>query len=722
MASEKTFELNRSKIVGEITENTPICVIIEIAQSAGFDIDICQCNDPRYIKTVIHSLPLGRKDIITESKYQSPEIHGFKLDQLQKIALFISNIKTTWKTIPLINSFRHLVLYYENAELPENGFIIGQKSMDFPLAYNACMLYKICKFHQIKTNRQTSIETMGQAVKYLIQDPDKLRQKMIHLISSVPYNELICLSMKSNLKLAPTPNLKYSKNTNIICTDIEPLSSIKIRNINFKNLDISLLNQAYENITNITSTLIRLDPISQEEAIMLAAVIFGINLTECCNPYNEYLEMKLDSIDGSAENRYIPVHDQNFRKRYLINPEWYNVKKTWTPILPKIYDLEGLKILTIAEGYSPENVNTSDIDNLMQMMYESRTVPNFYLGKHPDCKDLVTTIDRDEISTVNPKLLISYGIEIDKTLNVYKISELSKCFLQYKCYVNPLKTSEIIPEKAIQKLKQISLEYVNKKIIENNPIRQRPISIIQRIARLSGTSSQSNVNTNENIFEEFNRMLPGKLINMSSIVEFEYTELLEVIKIIEKYNKNISVEARRLIQGFQTSDNNVKEKILFCLNNLLEFGMYMRGWKINGQIEYPLTRDQTVQGSGDYSDQINFNSTNALNEYLKSLEFLPAEIADIFNKLPLMIAKNSSVNSDITLEVCCDINQGLTIFDRIQIVREGDEEVRNKSGKQENVYSCIRMSSNNFLWSSYYYLTLLNQPAPFNLKDLYKIT
>lgn len=722
MDLEKTFELSRSKIVGEITENTPICVIIEIAQSAGFDIDINQCNDPRYIKTIINSLPLGRKDIIKESKYQIPEIHGFKLDQLQKIALFVSNTKISWKPIPLINSFRHLVQYYENTELPENGFIIGQKSMDFPLAYNACMLYKICKFHQIKTTRETSIETMGQAVKYLIQDPDKLRQKMINLISSVPYNELICLSMKSNLKLAPTPNLKYSKNINMICTDIEPLNSSKIRNINFKNLDISLLNQAYDNITNITSTLIRLDPISQEEAIMLAAVIFGINLTECCNPYNEYLEMKLDSIGGSAENRYIPVYDQIFRKRYLTNPEWYNVKKTWTPILPKIYDLEGLRILTIAEGYSPEHVNNSDVDNLMQMMYESRTVPNFYLGKHPDCTDLVTTIDRDEISTVNPKLLISYGIEIDKNLNVYKISELSKCFIQYKCYVNPLKTSEIIPEKAIQKLKQIALENVNKKkFVENNPIRQRPAGITHRIARLSG-ALQPTVNTNENIFDEFDRMLPKKLINMSSIIEFEYTELLEVINVIEKYNKNISIEAKNLIQKFQTSDSNIKENILFCFNKLLEFGMYMRGWKINNQIEYPLTRDQTVQGSEDYSDQINLNSTNALNEYLKSLDSLPVDIANIFNKLPLMIAKNSSINSDINLEVCCDVNQGLTISDRIQIVREGDEEVRNKAGKPENVYSCIRMSSNNFLWSSYYYLTLLNQLPPFNLKDLYKIT
>jgi len=76
--------------------------------------------------------------------------------------------------------------------------------------------------------------------------------------------------------------------------------------------------------------------------------------------------------------------------------------------------------------------------------------------------------------------------------------------------------------------------------------------------------------------------------------------------------------------------------------------------------------------------------------------------------LPLIFYNNGSGE----LLPSTDEREGLTIYDRINIVKRGED---------GSMYSCIRMSSNRFCASSYYYLTLLGFADPFNLNDLASI-
>ena len=59
-----------------------------------------------------------------------------------------------------------------------------------------------------------------------------------------------------------------------------------------------------------------------------------------------------------------------------------------------------------------------------------------------------------------------------------------------------------------------------------------------------------------------------------------------------------------------------------------------------------------------------------------------------------------------------DPGEGLTIGDRIKIVR---------GGENETMSSCIRMSSNKICASSYYYMVLIGFRLPFNISEIYEI-
>ena len=84
------------------------------------------------------------------------------------------------------------------------------------------------------------------------------------------------------------------------------------------------------------------------------------------------------------------------------------------------------------------------------------------------------------------------------------------------------------------------------------------------------------------------------------------------------------------------------------------------------------------------------------------------DMGDLFKQLPLMFYNYR--NGDLVAST--DEGEGLTIFDRINIV---------KGGENMSINSCIRMSSNRFVASAYYYMTMLNIPVHFDIADMSNI-
>ena len=701
------FELHRTNICGAIKDDTPGCVILEIASCLSITIDWSRSTTTKHLDEMINTIPSAKIETIHEEKFfpeKDQKEHGFYVNQLQLIARFVNGDDTVnWKIKPLINAFRHLCKYYKSDRPPlplspqsSNGgdsgdFIIGQKTMITPLAYNACMLYRLCVYHGIRTTRTTTIEQMGQAVKELNRSTDDLRDKIIDVIRSSPRVSLINLTiMCPDLRFASSPSIRQSKDKSVesppSASAIPPLplpqlpsseskvsspdSHISMSKTEYSLPDIEYFNHkqlehAYTVLTDPKQAITRVNPLCQEEAIMLAAIIYGINITECRNPHKEYLAIKDASLSGAVENRYIPVHDKAFRLRYLTNPCWFDTRKTWTAKLSSIYTSDNLMNFAIAEGYTQDDIKAR---NSHELLSESRLFPTFYLGRHPDCKASRTLIELEDVTAINPHLIVTYGISEGGPLTIFKITELLEAFKSNKIFCNPIKTSEMISDIAINKLRIIAKDKIGKSR------KQLPVS---------------------RRFYSTNR-------GAETEVEAIYQQLIAVMDIIEKSNIANSKAAKKL------SCYHREYNMLPFLNSLLHMAYYMRGWKVGKNEEPPISNDAT-QFPLDLQGQVDLNVSASIYKFEKTIDSMPREIRDFIKTLPLIEAK--SLRSEVAFQPSANPDQGITILNRVAIVKAGS-----------SVYSCIRMSSNWFAASAYYYMIGCRLAPPFDIHNLSSIS
>ena len=684
----ESYELNRLKITGKLNDDTPFCVILEIANCVGCKLDESKFNKEKYIKDIITTCENISYETIHEDRFLPDNIHGFSDRNLQLIAKFIngdSGIK--WKLKSLINSFRHLVNFYENKIpiLPSNEFTIGQKTSIDHYAYNATMLYRLCVFYGITTSRNTTIYQMGQAIKYFIEDPDVLKKHLIETVNQFSRIEAVNLMMSNDLKIIQSPNVRNLVSKTKIRNNKEEKKIEKI-NIIYEDISDKNIDKALKKLNDHNYLLSKITPESHEEAIILSALRYAINLTECKNPYKEYLEMKNTSLNGSTENRYIPISDVKFKNRYLTNPSWFDMRLNWSSKLNGIYTKEQIETFAISEGYINE---IKEGMSPLEIMNLSRCMPTFYLGEHPDLENSKTLIEFDSSKEINPKLLISYGIVEHKKFSLYKISELTSCFSDTKSFSNPENRNEQFSKNSILKLKNIALSLLE-------------------------------IKKEENTFFPFVENSKDEKI-ITTEIEFMYSNLLSVMEEIEIWNKNNSDQAKELHNFYKNGSNSVKISIENILNSLLETAYYMRGWKVLTKGDsLPIEENNCFLEIEDSRSEIsqdhiliNKNSSDSLENFIKCFENLDEEIKKLFEKLPLMRYQKSG-NNDI-FEASTNENEGLTIMERIKIINEGDSD-------DVSIYSCIRMSSSRLLSSGYYYSQICNLKLPFEIKKMAEIS
>uniref|UniRef100_A0A6C0AEM4 Uncharacterized protein n=1 Tax=viral metagenome TaxID=1070528 RepID=A0A6C0AEM4_9ZZZZ len=671
-----SYELNRINISGEINESTPSCVIIEIAMCMNAKLDKNKLLDPAYIDIIFNFVINGGvlendfKKISNIKIIKEYEDIGFKEEDLPYIASFVNpDSKYEWDLDSLILAFRHLLSFYKNIPVIEENFQIGQKNPNCINNYNSCMLYKLCTFNEIKTNRNMTLSEMARAVKFLEKGHDALRDNLVSIIENLHKNELINLIISNELKVAPTPKI------------LPPIQKkqIFVLDNEIKTYDFEKLVLAYNDLTNMDKLFSRIEPASDEESIILAALMFYINLTECSSPYQEFMEMKKNSNNNSFKNPYIPI-DKYFKKKYLINPDWYDIKKTWTDKIPSIYDDNSVRIFAEAEGYK------EDLEkglSPLEVMRISRTTRTFYLGEHPDIKQnqkrqsresSITSIDMDTGDDHDRKLILSFGIAEDSIFQLYKISELIDYFKNTNSFNDPFDNNEQISTHAINKLKNIASE---------------------KIKHLAPSPNKYDF---ENAKKTKNYKTP------KTIVESQYLDLYNLILKIEKDLNTLSPETKNLKKIYKSNKTNINT----FFNKILEMGYYMRGWKIKTE-ELPI-EDTTYPE--DKQGDVYINVTNSINNFNSFFQEIPIELKNILSSLQLMKAKKK--DGDITLIKSTSSSEGLTILRRIEIVSQGENEIAG--------YSCIRLSSNFLLSSVYYYMEKLGLELPFDIKQLRQIS
>jgi hypothetical protein len=677
----KTYDLNKLTIVKNVDYiTTPACVISEIYEYVFGSSEAFIAREERliesttYAKSIIDSIKERKKYIIREGDWVKPKIHGFTTDIIEELVKYI-NTDQKWGVTSLITAFRHIMEFIqEDPPTIPKEFTIGKKTVEDPYALTPCMLYRICSYYKIKTERKTTLLQMSQSVKYFLCDVDELKGKIDDIISTFNKVELINLLLSNEMSISLSPSIRANfsnRRTVPIITDRKPKT---VGNIQPELITKEAIDDTIKKFTDLKNILPRIDAGNHNEAIVLASTVYGVNLCECNNPYNEYMGMKESSFSSLSDNNWIPL-DNTFRMMYLQNPQWYNLKHTWVSKLSKLYKDKQIIEFAKNEGYEDVD-NRADAEALLG---QSRCTATFYVGVHPYVENKKTPIELDNSNEVNRNLLVSYGIVDDKKFTLFKITELISTFSRLRAFSNPENLNEQFSKVSINKLRNIMTNQIGKK----------GKSYLFMSSTMSLPTSSS--------FEDE--------------VKSTYTSLLKIMDEIEELNKNISPQARQLINLGKNKDIDT------LLTLVMEMGYYMRGWKIETEKrkkhDLPIKDTETMDSQ---FDELSVNVTDAISRFFSTLESVERNVKTVFNSLPLMMLRKSAMRADIIFEVNQNTDEGLTMVDRINIVKKA------KGDKDENVYACIRLSSNRLLSSAYYYRQLLSLSLDFDIKDMADIT
>ncbi|GAG89709.1 unnamed protein product, partial [marine sediment metagenome] len=187
----------------------------------------------------------------------------------------------------------------------------------------------------------------------------------------------------------------------------------------------------------------------------------------------------------------------------------------------------------------------------------------------------------------------------------------------------------------------------------------------------------------------------------------ERLELADEIDRVKLYLRTNQVQVRQFVERYEQFDINQKNITQNFITVLMECAMYMRGW--SGEGPYPLS---SVETNVAYDEQpnIELRVTQSIQELDRMLEQLNdidenGDFGDLVKELPLIFYHYRSNE----LLPSTSEEEGLTIYERINIV---------KGGENGSIQSCIRMSSNRFSASAYYYMRFLSMPLPFNISDM----
>ncbi len=447
--------LNRIKITGKLNDKTPSCVINEIIRAHN----IC-------ITKPINSIEDLLKDIKTIESYRCSTVREpFSSRDLRLLATYVNIDCNTWTKSSLIKAYEHLHNFrkIDNVNFGEINFskmnfskiYYGQKSYENIDSYNACMLYSLCVHYKIQTEWNMKPETMVFLLKQLDLNFSDLKEQLILKIENLNKSNIINLMNKvselENLNSNISPNKTFE---NIVYVKETPKSKLPP----ILNLETSDLLESLNKHKNSSYILQQINPKNHYDAIILAALIYNLNLTESTQPFQEYMRIK----EVKSLSFYTPI-DLSFKKRYLTNPEWYNLSLYWEPRLNFIYDDAAMKKLCLYEGFDHEDFRNYGFDSLLQI---SRISLNVFLGKNVYSEEEYTAIDLIDFKDLHNSDCLTLGNIETKIMNTYSFDELADFFIKNKNYINPVKETETLETRIIRKIGMYASRLGHHKILE----------------------------------------------------------------------------------------------------------------------------------------------------------------------------------------------------------------------------------------------------------------
>jgi len=617
-----SLHLSRLSVTGNVTLNTPKCVLLEIAQAHGIETK----GDVSIISLL---------DAIKRKQYPTINTDKNTNKDWEIIARFV-NASIIWNKISLVTAYEFLLKFTDTDDplkFIDHQFDIGLQTPLKPYTLNACVLYKICNKYGITFSISTTIEEMGMAVKMLFCDCDTLIERLQQFLQSSYVKKTHIINMVLSIQNKEEQNFKITTLNKDKEINIDKLP--KVSNYNKELYEI------YNDLVKVELLQMRMVPTLDYGAIGLAAINYSLDISYSQCPLKEYKELHACGI-----NNYKPV-DEWLRYWMKENPEIFDMRVTYNPKIPfEYYGRDRLIDIAKREGCTEYDITRTHLHELLQTVYVSNT---FYNGPVPNLREKLSTVYLDNIKDIPPGEIICYGCKSDDIMFLLSVDELIDTFNINKNFIDPFNIGRNFTERAIEKLINI--------------LRGSNYGCIQ--------------------------------LSVSTITK--RTILIDILLNLKLVTKTTDPKTKNFLNVYHNSLPETKKMINKALLDLLNFGMYMRGWSgLNDTYE--------LNGYTTLTEDIIFlNVTNSINEYEQTCKSL-GKIGEHINNLPLVkYCDNNYISST-------DTREGLTIVDRINIVKGGDT--------SKNINSCIRLSSNWIVSSAYKYMTLLGNKLSF---DIYKL-
>lgn len=605
--------LSRLAITGFIDVNTPKCVIVDIA-------------DAHRIKYRKSDLKVGNNlarfvNAINKSGAYVVE-KPFDLEELKHIAHFL-NKNVPWKKKDAEKAFDYLMKFSEYKYLKNcpKVFTYGLQSPGNLYSLNASVLYAICKAHKLETDFNTDIHQMAKLIKLLFyaesekvnpsvadaNDIDLNRTLKLEIFNILKYNlapkaELINIMNRLNPKKLeniinniPNINLVLSNTFDKYSSDEYKTGSPQNR---YNRMDVTHDN-LINTFENIKYTIEFMTPMTHLEAIVIAAVKFGYDISSTVSPLAEYIAL--------TQKPHFPF-DENFAdaiRRSDINPDCFDNPRLcykFNPLLPKcLYTDDILDDLCLAEGITYEDRR---LENAYSLISTSYLMDTFVHGPSQKIINKYNTL-YDEIDDLDIHEIVCFGIR-GYPMTGFTYEELAEAFKSYRCFLNPATSNkEEFAAGAIKRLEILASKpmYPNEK------------------------------------FKSFNSR----------------TKLRNIITQVKLFQKSITSAARTFVQHYENLDHNLQQYVQEILIKILHLAMYMRGWSGTGL--YPLS---SIDTNHDNQLQVDINITKTLLDLGNYCKQHP-QISDLVLNLPLMCYQQGEMRTCTNIEEGATIRDRIEI-------------------------------------------------------------
>ena len=655
------IKLSRLQFCGNVDFNTPLETLLVILKSYGVEIEMDELDNLEYIADMVNTINDDNRPYVDTNN-----ING---NTLQKIARFI-NPDINWKLSQIYQGLNFICNYIDDPSRLDNVDIlnieIGLPTPNCIKRYDASMLYAMCKRRGLITKFDYTdryMLTLLQAHQRGKNNINNLRSSLMNQVSSLDVNQMINV--------------------------------------------LSLCNpETLHNYTNQQSvpTVVSL-PTHQQ--IVIPPPPIPVSILNNRQPVN-------DDIFASVETT--PEYDDNeiTYDNLKESCRYYTIRTT----MGQQVKVDS-KVIAITAAALLYNIDLSKCDepiNEYQMYKKYKRFISDELNKnlnHPEHSVNLRLV-------FNPLFSASY-YGAKNLANLAKYYGYRTSDIRAESYYSLLQTSSLLnhfttvadENLLINKEDPISMSTIdeedNKHIIYygNN-------SGYQWISMDSLLYIWENMNALRDPWLEHKRY-------------FSKREILRLKWLAKQYNwKQLSKLISRLITIENLQDDQINDMINnFVINSnfwkpildeLYYMGLYMRGWKVIADNEHTIINSScTIQNNEE--DKRNDNSKQQYQLILDMLN--ECNCKDIFLRLPIF---DYVIEQDKLVKVY-GVDKGFNLGDRLNIVFNFDNMYNNKGDYEfkDNIYACIRMTSNIVLYSHYHYCKLLGIDTKFKLSDVKQI-